>query len=159
MTAQLTYCPRTAILSGVVAGKSFRLQTLRHPSNLEMNSWLEAAQAGQMAPPRITPWIKSQEIRPGSHSAGLPGTTLKLSEDAQVEVYDHPARGTVPQHRHPGGVVWIKLKSQTGFPGNGFQIHGPPHCGNPHCIAVAQNWDSLLSAFKTTRQTTIVVEI
>jgi hypothetical protein len=174
MNAQLTYSPRTAVLSGVVAGRSFRLQTLRHPSNLEMNSWLEAAQSGQMAPPRVTPWIKAQEIRPGSGSAGLPGKTLTLAENAQLEVYDYPgafsakkageadpraAGGAVPEHRHPGGVVWVKLKRQTAFPGDGFHIHGPPHCGNPRCIVVAQNWESLLSAFKTTRQTTIVVEI
>lgn len=174
MNAQLTYNPRAAVLSGVVAGRSFRLQTLRHQAGLEMNAWLEAAQAGQMAPPRVTPWLKAQEIRPGSSSAGMPGKTLKLADDAQLEVYDYPgafaakkpgeadpraAGGAVPEHRNHGRVVWVKLKRQTGFPGGGFHIHGPPLCGNPHCIVVAQNWDSLLSALTTTRQTTIVVEL
>ncbi len=174
MNARLTYHPRDAVLSGIVDGRSFRLQTLRPLGGPEMNPWLEAAQAGQMAPPPVTPWIKAQEIRSGSSSAGLPGKTLKLAENAQLEVYDYPgafavkkpgeadprtAAGILPEHRHHSRVVWVKFQLKRGFPGDGVHIHGPPSCGNPRCIVIAQNWDSLFNSLKAARQVAIDVAI
>ena len=45
-----------------------------------------------------------------------------------------------------------KLTIKTGFPGGGFCLHGPPPCGNPRCIVIVQDWDSLFQALKTARQ-------
>lgn len=173
MAHQLTYRPRERILSGVVGGRSFRLQTLRHPGGLEMNAWLEAAQAGQMAPPRVTPWIKAQEIRPGAGSAGLPAKTLKVADNTQLDVYEYPGDFAVKKpgeaevgraagassHRHRHRVVWVKSTIKAGFPGGGFHIHGQPPCGDSLCIVVAQEWDSLFNALKAARQVSFVVEL
>ena len=174
MIHHLTYRPRAGLLFGTVAGRSFRLQTVRQQAGLEMNPWLEAAQAGQMAPPRVTPWIKTQEIRSGSTAAGLPGKALTVADNAELEIYDYPgayavkkpgeaevsrAAGWSSRHRHHHRVVWVKLTSKAGFPGGGFHIHGAPACGDPRCVVVAQDWDSLFHALKAARQASIFVEL
>jgi hypothetical protein len=173
MNPQLTYRPRDGVVFGVVAGKAIRLATLRNQASLDVEAWREAARSGESAAPRVTPWLKVQEIRPGGAPAGALGHRLRVAENAALEVYDYPgeyaqrfdgvgpggAGGGVPNHRHHGRVVSVKLPIRTRFPGGGLYLHGPPPCGNPRCIVIAQQWDPLFDALKATRQLSIVVEL
>ena len=121
--------------------------------------------------PNVTNWPKVQELRTGV-SAGAVGHRLTVAENAELEIYDYPGEhaqrfdGIRPgreasgsaNHPHHGRVVWVKLAIKTGSPGGGFCIHGPPPCGNPRCIVIVQDWDSLFQALKTARQLSLVVE-
>lgn len=155
MDARLVYRIREGLLSGIVGGQSFRLATLQTHADR-----------------RILTWDKVQELPPHAATTGTSRRKLKVVENAPLEIYDrlgeHAQRcdtarrggtGVSPGHRHLSRVIWVKLKPQTGFPGDGFHIHGPPFCGDERCIIIAQEWDSLFKALKTARQTTIVVEI
>ncbi len=177
MGPHLTYRPREGVVVGVVAGKSFRLTTLRNQAGAP-TLWDHAFESpdrhfvGALGPrrtaaaPRVVPWEKVQEIRSGA-SAGAVGHKLTVAENAALEIYDWPgeyaqrfdgvkpggAAGRSPNHRHPGSAVFVKQ------PGGGFHLHGPPSCGNPRCIIIVQDWDSLFRALKATRQVSIVVEL
>ncbi|MGH8223801.1 MAG: hypothetical protein ACREQZ_12595 [Woeseiaceae bacterium] len=156
MSPHLTYRPREGVVFGVVAGKSIRLATLRTQAGMNIDSW-----------------EKVQELRPGAAPAGAIGHRLTVAENAALEIYDYPGEyaqrfdgvspggtaGGSANHRHHGRVVWVKLTIKTRFPGGGFYLHGPAPCGNPRCIVIAQDWDSLFRALKATRQVSIVVEL
>jgi hypothetical protein len=160
MGPHLTYRPREGVVFGVLAGKPIRLATLRNQAGMDLEAWRGAARSGP-----VTTWEKVQELRPGS-TAGALGHRLTVATNTALEVYDCPgeyaqrfdgvspggAAGGLPNHRHRGSAVFVK---QIG----GFYLHGPPSCGNPRCIVVLQDWDSLFRALKTTRQVSIVVEL
>jgi hypothetical protein len=155
MGPHLTYRPREGVVFGVVAGRSIRLTTLQN----------QAAE-------RIHEWKKLQEIHP-SRTAGALGHKLTVAESSALEIYDYPgiyaqrfdgvdpgrAAGASSNHRQHARVVWVKFTIRTPFPGGGFHLHGPPACGNPRCIVIAREWDSLFNALKATRQVSIVVEL
>lgn len=153
MSSRLTYRPRDGVLSGIVGGKSFRLQTHREQAGPSMWAWHEAARFGQMP-------------RPGSAPKAPAGTRLTVAENAPLEIYDWPGayagrfdgvdRGGGKAdglHAHRGSLVHVKAQ------GGGLCLHGPPPCGNPRCILVAQGWEPLFSALRAVRQVSIVVEM
>ena len=160
MGPHLTYRPREGVVFGVLAGKPIRLATLRNQAGMDLEAWRGAARSGP-----VTTWEKVQELRSGS-TAGALGHRLTVAANTALEIYDYPgeyaqrfdgvrpggAAGGLPNHRHRGSAVFVK---QIG----GFYLHGPPSCGNPRCIVVLQDWDSLFRALKTTRQVSIVVEV
>jgi hypothetical protein len=157
MGPQLTYRLRDGVLFGVVAGKSIRLATAR--DQVGMAAWHEAVLMGDMTAAR--------KSVPGSPPVGPAGHKLTVAENAPLAIYDYPgeyaqrfdgvdkggAAGGLPNHRHRGRAVFVKA------PGGGFYLHGPPPCGNPRCILIVQDWESLFKALQTTRQISIVVEI
>jgi hypothetical protein len=168
MSPHLTYRPRDGVVFGVVAGKAIRLATLRSQVVMNIEAWREVARSGETAVPRVTPWPKVQEVRPGRAAAGALGQKLTVAENAALEIYDYPgeyaqrfdgvnpggASGGSSNHRHHARVVWVKLALRQGFP-----IHGPTACGDPRCIVITQEWDALFNALKATRQVSIVVEL
>jgi hypothetical protein len=167
MISHLTYRPREGMLFGTVAGRTIRLATLRNQPALEMETWRQAAQSGT----GVTGWPKLQEIRTGK-TAGPVEHSLTVGQGAALEVYDYPGayaqrfdgvdgRGGAggsnhPQHRR---VVWVTLGSRTRFPGGGFHLHGPPPCGNPRCIVIGQDWESLFHALKAAGRLSVAVEL
>lgn len=153
MSSRLTFRPRDAVLSGTVAGRSFRVQTARQQAGPSMWSWHEAALFGQMP-------------RTGSAPKVPAGATLTVAENAPLEIYDWPGayagRFDGPDrsgskagglHAHRGSLALLKT------PSGALCLHGPPPCGNPRCIVVAQGWEPLFSALRTARQVSIVVEM
>lgn len=153
MGSRLTYRPREAVLFGTVAGRSFRVQTARAQTGPSMWSWHEAALFGQMP-------------HPGAAPKGTAGATLTVAENAPLDVYDWPGayagrfdsvdRGggkAEGPHAHHGSLVYVRGQ------GSGLCLHGPPACGNPRCVVVAQGWEPLFSALRTARQVSIVVEM
>jgi hypothetical protein len=168
MISHLTYRPREGILFGTVAGRTIRLATLRHQPALEVETWRQAAGT---AATRVTGWPKLQEIRSGM-PAGPVQHSLTVAENAALEIYDYP--GAYPQrfdgvdpggasggsnHPHHTRVVWVKLATRPSFPGGGFHLHGPPPCGNPRCIVIGQDWESLFQALKTAGRLSVAVEL
>jgi hypothetical protein len=169
MTSHLTYRLREGILFGTVAGKAFRLATLRQQPALEMETWRQVAQS---AGTRVTDWAKRQEIRTGRVPAGPVQPRLTVAENAALEVYDYPGAfaqrfdGVDPggaaggsNHRHHGRVVWVKFANRPRFPDGGFHLHGPPPCGNPRCIGIGQDWESLFQALRTAGRLSVAVEL
>ena len=168
MISHLTYRPREGILFGTVAGRTIRLATLRNQPAIEMETWRQAAQS---AGARVMGWPRLQEIRTGI-PAGPVQHSLTVAENAALEIYDYPGAyaqrfdGVDPggaaggsNHPHHARVVWVKLATRTRFPGGGFHLHGPPPCGNPRCIVIGQDWESLFHALKTTGRVSIAVEL
>jgi hypothetical protein len=153
MTSHLTYRPREGIVFGFVAGKAVRAQTLRTQAATDAGAWRAAARPGETA--HVTPWDHQYEFRPGKWT---------VAQGAALEVYDYPGYyaqrfdgvdpGGAAKHRQHARVVWVKLGLRQGFP-----IHGPPACGDPRCIVIAQEWDSLFNALRAARQISIVVEL
>ncbi len=155
MSAHLTYRARDGIVSGVVAGKPIRLSTVGHPGIARFHGW-----------------DKVQEI-PSGVAVGAIRHKLTIAENAPLETYDWPgayaqrfdgddkvgARGMSPDHRRHGRVIWIKAKMKTGLPASGVCLHGPPRCGDPRCIVIAEGWDGLFDALKAARQVSFVVEL
>ena len=170
MGAHLIYRPREGVVLGTVSGKSIRLATLRNQPGMDIAAWRQAAGTGA---PHITDWSKVQELRTGGAAAGAPGKRLTVAENATFEVYDFPGRfaqrfdgidkggaaGGPANHRHHARVIWIKIRTRSGFPSDGVCLHGPPPCGNPRCIVITQDWDSLFQALKTMGQLSISVEL
>jgi hypothetical protein len=153
MGPHLIYRPRETVVFGTVAGRSIRLTTL------------PGAAAG-----KPTLWDHPFEItRKHLDVPGAVGPRLTIAENSALEIFDYPGeyaqrfdgvnKGGSANHRLHGRVVWVKSTPKTGFPGGGFCLHGPPPCGNPRCIVIAQQWDSLFNALKAARQVSIVVEL
>jgi hypothetical protein len=154
-----------------VAGQAIRLATLRNQAGI--GEWHQAARSSGAVAPDVVDWPKMQELRTGGVPAGPVGHRLTVAENAALEIYDYPgayaqrfdgvdqggAAGGSTNHRHHGRVVWVKLTIKTRFPDGGVCLHGPPPCGNPRCIVIVQQWDSLFQALKTARQVSIVVEL
>jgi hypothetical protein len=153
VSSRLTYRPRDAVLFGTVAGRSFRVQTAREQAGPSMWSWHEAARFGQM-PHR------------GTAPKGPAGATLTVAENTKLEIYDWPGayagrfdsvdrggRSGTGLHAHRGSLVLVKAVA------GALCLHGPPPCGNPRCIVVAQGWEPLFSALKSARQVSITVEV
>jgi hypothetical protein len=173
MNSHLTYRPRDGVVFGVVAGKAIQLATLRSQVVVNIEAWREAARSGETVVPRVTPWLKVQEVRPGRAPAGALGQKLTVAENAALEIYDHPgeyaqrfdgvdpggAAGGAANHWHHARVVWVKLPMRMRFAGGGLSLHGPPACGNARCIVIAQEWDPLFNALRATRQLSLVVEL
>ena len=135
---------------------------------MQMETWRQAVQS---AATRVTGWPKLQEIRTGV-PAGPVQHSLTVAENAALEIYDYPGAhaqrfdGVDPggaaggsNHPHHVRVVWVKLAPGTRFPGGGFHLHGPPPCGNPGCIVIGQDWESLFQALKTAGRVSIGVEL
>jgi hypothetical protein len=174
MGPHLTYRPREGVVFGTVAGKSIRLTTLRNQGAAdiydrtkvqELRTGVPGAAAG-----KPTLWDHAFEItHKHLDAAGARGSRLTIAENSALEIYDYPGeyaqrfdgvdQGGSTNHRLHGRVVWVKSTTKTRFPGGGFCLHGPPRCGNPRCIVIAQQWDSLYSALKAARQVSIVVEL
>jgi hypothetical protein len=165
MGPHLIYRPREAVVFGTVAGRTIRLATQHTQAGID--AWQAAARSGGTAAPHhITPWEHQYESRPGKW--GTLGPRLTIAENSLLEVFDYPGeyaqrfdgvdKGGSANHRLHGRVVLVK-STKTGFPGGGICLHGPPSCGNPRCIVVAQQWESLYSALKAARQVSIVVEL
>ena len=173
MSSHLTYRPREGIVFGTVAGKAIRLATLRNQAGMDIEAWRQAAQPAGTVGPNVMNWPKLQEIRSGAVPAGAVRHRLTVAENAALEIYDYPGAyaqrfdGVDPggaaagsaNHPHHGRVVWVKLRIKTGFPGDGFCLHGPPPCGSPRCIVIVQDWDSLFRALKTANKVSLVVEL
>jgi hypothetical protein len=166
MFSHLTYRPREGILFGTVAGRTIRLATLRNQPALAMDTWRQAAQSGD----RVIGWPKQQEIRSGM-PAGPVQHRLTVGENAALEIYDYPGAyaqrfdGVDPgaaggsTHPHHRRVVRVRVAPRTRFPGGGFHLHGPPPCGNPGCIVIGQDWESLFQALKTAGRLSVAVEL
>jgi len=173
MSAHLTYRPREGALFGMVAGKLIRLATLRRQAGMDVETWRQAVLSSGTVPAHVTDWNKSQEFRVGKWAAAAIGNRLTVAENTTPEIYDYPGeyaqrfdgadrgRGAdgSANHRHHARVVSVKPTLKAGFSHGGFHIHGPPPCGNPRCIVILQDWDSLFQALKTTRQISLVVEL
>jgi hypothetical protein len=173
MSAHLTYRPREGAVFGMVAGKLIRLATLRSQAGMDVETWRQAVRSSGTVPANVTDWNKSQEFRVGTWAAGAIGNRLTVAENTALEVYDYPGEyaqrfdGADPgrgadgpaNHRRYGRVVSVKPTLKAGFSRGWFHIHGPPPCGNPRCIVILQDWDSLFQALKTARQISLVVEL
>ena len=174
MGPHLTYRPREAVVFGTVAGKSIRLTTLRGQGAADIYDWSKVQELRTGGPGatagKPTLWDHTFEIthKPVT-AAGTGGPRLTIAENSLLEIYDYPGeyaqrfdgvdKGGSANHRLHGRVVRVKSTLNTSFPAGGFGLHGPPHCGNPRCIVVAQQWESLYSALKAARQVSIVVEL
>ena len=170
MGPHLTYRPREGRVFGNVAGTPVLLMTLRSQSDMTLEAWRQAAGA---ASSDVWDWTNTQELRSGKASASALGKRLTVAENAPLDIYDYPgeyaqrfdgvdkggADGGAASHPHHGRVVWIKMKAKTGFPGDGFCLHGPPACSNPRCIVILQDWDSVFQALKSAGQVSFVIEI
>ena len=174
MGAHLTYRPREGVVFGIVAGKSIRLTTLQN-QGADIHDWGKAQELRAGVPGaaagKPTLWDHTFEI---THKhldvpAGALGPRLTIAENSALEIFEYPGeyaqrfdgvdKGGSANHRRHGRVVRVKSTPKASFPGGGFCLHGPPHCGNPRCIVVAQQWESLFNALKTARQVSIVVEL
>jgi hypothetical protein len=170
MSAHLTYRPREGAVFGMVGGKLIRLATLRSQAGLDVETWRQAVQSSGTA---VTDWNKSQEFRVGKWGTGAIGDRLTVAENTALEIYDYPgeyaqrfdgvdrggrADGSA-NHKHHRRVVSVKPTLTAGLSRGGFHIHGPPPCGNPRCIVILQDWESLFQALKTARQISLIVEL
>jgi hypothetical protein len=170
MGAHLIYRPREGVVFGTVAGRSIRLATLRNQAVMDIAAWRQSSGTGA---DRITDWTKVQELRTGRATSGAPAERLKVAEHATLEIYDFPGRyaqrfdgvdkggtaGGRSGHGQHARVIWVKTRIKSGFPSGGVCLHGPPPCGNPRCIVIAQGWDSLFQALKTVGQLSLFVEL
>lgn len=169
MGPHLTYRPREGRVFGNVAGTPVLLMTMRNQSDMNVEAWRQAAGA---ASSDVRDWPKMQELRSGKASASPLGKRLTVVENAPLDIYEFPgayaqrfdgvdkggADSGAASHPRHSRVIWIKMKAKTGFPDDGFCLHGPPACGNPRCIVILQDWDSVFQALKTARQVSFVVE-
>jgi len=170
MGPHLTYRPREGIVVGTVAGRAIRLATVHNQAAANVQAWQRAA--GPVATD-IYDWRKVQEVRTGGLPAGPFAHRLTVAENAALEIYDYPgdyaqrfdginpggAAGGSTNHRQHSRVVWIKSSLKASFPAGGLCLHGPPPCGNPWCIVIAQDWDSLFHALKAARHASLAVEL
>jgi hypothetical protein len=159
----------------MAAGKSYVLTSVSHSASVA--AWREAVlhgdmtAAGKSVSHNVMPWEKTQEL-PSGAAAGAVEHSLVVADNAALEIYDYPGEyaqrfdgvdpgGTarrLPNHRNHARVVRVKATTQMPSADGGICLHGPPHCGNPHCIVIAHHWDSLFSALKAAKQVSIVVE-
>jgi hypothetical protein len=154
MTSHLTYRPREGIVVGVVAGKPILAATLRTQLAMDAGARRAAARPGETA--HGTTWDHQYDFRPGKWT---------IVDCAGLEVFDYPGEfaqrfdgmnpgGGSSSHRQHARVVWVKSAPRRGVP-----IHGPPACGNPSCIVIALDWDSVFHALREARRVSLVVEL
>jgi hypothetical protein len=97
MRAQLCYRPREGIVSGVVAGKLFRLPTQRDQARITAWEKQQELRSG-----KVTRWdhvfesphrdIERARSLAGTSPAGPVGPNLTVVESAALEIYDWPGR-------------------------------------------------------------------
>jgi len=164
--AHLTYRLREGVVVGFVAGRPIRHATLRNQAGMNIAAW---RQSSGTETERTTDWPKLQEFRTGMPVAGAPDERLTVTENATLETFDFPGRfaqrfdgvdkGGKGAHRQHARVIWVKARISSGFPNEGVCLHGTPACGNPRCIVITKDWDTLFETLKTVRQLSVFIEL
>lgn len=145
MSSHLTYRPHEGIVFGVAAGPA-------NPAGAP-------AQSVGHRPRGMADGLPARRSRRGLPELDAPGASIPF------DLHDYPGEhaqrfdgvepgGRQANHRHHAHVALVKSGWR-----QGFSIHGLPACGDPRCIVVVQEWDSLFTALEATRQVSIVVEL